>query len=90
MLYLPKRSLSITILINDSNTVPVNLAPVGLWLVIEYHLAKARIIAVAVSAVLLLSVFFCCGLPRAWSAACGIENRGHPGQGGSRMAAQSF
>lgn len=57
MLYLPKRSASITVLINDNNMALMNLAPIGLSLVVEYHLAKARCIAVGTSAVLLLSIF---------------------------------
>ena len=56
MLYLPKRSASITVLINDNNMVLINLAFFGLWLVVESHLAKARWIAVGASVVLLLSI----------------------------------
>jgi D-alanyl-D-alanine carboxypeptidase len=58
MLYIPKRSVSITVLINDNNMALVNLAPIGLWLVTEYQRAKARFIVVGIGIVLLLSVLF--------------------------------
>jgi hypothetical protein len=55
MLYLPKRSTSIAVLINDNNMALSNLAFFSLWLVMVCHEATARCIAVAFSAALLLS-----------------------------------
>jgi CubicO group peptidase (beta-lactamase class C family) len=47
MLYLPKRSASVTITLNDNNMGLANLAFFGLWLVMACHEATARCIAVA-------------------------------------------
>jgi hypothetical protein len=55
MLYLPKRSASIVVLLNDNNMMLSNLAFFSLWLVLACGQAVARCFAVAFSALSLLS-----------------------------------
>jgi D-alanyl-D-alanine carboxypeptidase len=57
MLYVPKRSASIVVLINDNNMMLINLAAIGLCMVTEYHLATVRFLLLFGSALLLLSMF---------------------------------
>jgi hypothetical protein len=57
MLYLPKRSASIVVLINDNNMLLINLAAIALCIVVEYHLETTGFLLISVSVLLLASMF---------------------------------
>ncbi len=57
MVYVPKRSASIVVLINDNNMMLINVATIGLLTVIEYHLDTVRFLVWLGCALLLLSMF---------------------------------
>ena len=57
MLYVPKRSASIVVLINDNNMMLINLAAIALCIVVEYHLETVRFLLILASVLLLASMF---------------------------------
>jgi len=59
MVYIPKHSASIVVLINDNNMMLINLTAVALLGTIEFHLETIRFLLLLGSALLLLSMFVC-------------------------------
>jgi D-alanyl-D-alanine carboxypeptidase len=57
MLYIPKHSASIAVLINDNNMMLMNLAAITLWIVMEFHLETVRFLLSLGSVLFLLSMF---------------------------------
>jgi D-alanyl-D-alanine carboxypeptidase len=57
MLYVPKRSASVVVLINDNNMMLINVAAIALVAVMEYHLDAVRFLVAAGCVLLLLSMF---------------------------------
>jgi D-alanyl-D-alanine carboxypeptidase len=57
MLYIPKHSASVVVLINDNNMKLINMAAIALLTVMEYHLDTVPFLLLSGSALVLLSMF---------------------------------
>jgi len=75
MLYVPKRSASIVVLINDNNMMLINVAAIGLLTVMEYHFDTVRFIVLLGCGLLLLSMFFL------WPLSYAVHSLGRRGTG---------
>lgn len=79
MLYIPKHSASIAVLLNDNNMMLINLAAIALWLVMEFHLETVRFLLSWGSVLLLLSMFVL------WPLSCAVQSLRKRGAGAAAL-----
>ncbi len=57
MLYIPRHSASVVVLINDNNMMLINMAAIALLMIMEFHLETVRFLLLSGSVSVLLSIF---------------------------------